>query len=335
MIHFNCPNCNKAIRVRDEAAGKKGKCLGCGEMIRVPQATVFGDGLSTAEKSTEADAICPVSPNSTFIGVAEAVCPYCAQVLEKMPGRKKKCLACGNDIFVRIRPQDKVKILVREDQLLWVEEQWSIVNGTHSQFLAAQHHRKTVAESVNLVGHVDGDLDGVRDKLTHELADGLLKGNNPRDIARNIAKKIAGVGKKRALSIARTESNRALAQGQLDTMEQQDAKRLGVMVEWSTAGDERVCPLCGPLNGIVLTMDEAKGMIPRHESCRCCWTPANVGEDQSEQTRGKRAIESAINKSIMAEIPEGNNRTLAEQRQLSAWAGAKKQIAAKRPKARV
>lgn len=37
MIHFNCPHCDKAIRVRDEAAGRKDKCLGCGETIQVPQ----------------------------------------------------------------------------------------------------------------------------------------------------------------------------------------------------------------------------------------------------------------------------------------------------------
>lgn len=37
MIHFNCPHCDKAIRVRDEAAGRKGKCLGCVETIQVPQ----------------------------------------------------------------------------------------------------------------------------------------------------------------------------------------------------------------------------------------------------------------------------------------------------------
>lgn len=37
MIHFNCPHCDKAIRVRDETAGRKGKCLGCGETIQVPQ----------------------------------------------------------------------------------------------------------------------------------------------------------------------------------------------------------------------------------------------------------------------------------------------------------
>lgn len=36
MIRFKCPHCGKAIKVKDEGAGKKGKCHGCGEVIRVP-----------------------------------------------------------------------------------------------------------------------------------------------------------------------------------------------------------------------------------------------------------------------------------------------------------
>ena len=43
MIHFNCPHCAKTINVGDKAAGKKGKCSGCGEIIRVPQITTLTD----------------------------------------------------------------------------------------------------------------------------------------------------------------------------------------------------------------------------------------------------------------------------------------------------
>ncbi len=63
-----------------------------------------------------------------------------------MPGRKTKCPACGESIFVRTRPQDKARILVREDQLLIVEEQWAIANGTHEQFLVERRrHDATTA----------------------------------------------------------------------------------------------------------------------------------------------------------------------------------------------
>lgn len=36
MIEFNCSHCNKRIRVKDEASGKKGKCPQCGTMLTVP-----------------------------------------------------------------------------------------------------------------------------------------------------------------------------------------------------------------------------------------------------------------------------------------------------------
>ena len=72
------------------------------------------------------------------IGNAEPVCPYCNETLDKMPGRKKKCPSCGGFIYVRTRPNDKKKILISEDQISVIEEQWAIANGTHEQFLAEQ-----------------------------------------------------------------------------------------------------------------------------------------------------------------------------------------------------
>ncbi|MDP3478202.1 MAG: hypothetical protein Q8R88_00420 [Desulfoprunum sp.] len=70
------------------------------------------------------------------IGNTEPICPYCDAAIDKMPGRKKKCPSCGEFIYVRTRPSDKKKILIREDQISAVEEQWAIANGTHEQFLA-------------------------------------------------------------------------------------------------------------------------------------------------------------------------------------------------------
>ena len=81
----------------------------------------------------------------------------------------------------------------------------------------------------------------------------------------------------------------------------------GAAVEWLTAEDDRVCEMCAPLNGIVLTTKEARGLLPRHDECRCCWTPANVGEDTKGQKRTKAAIEEAIDKSVKAEMRELNN----------------------------
>src|SRR5262245_1100625 len=35
-IHFRCPNCDRAVSVAIQAAGKRGKCPGCGQSVQVP-----------------------------------------------------------------------------------------------------------------------------------------------------------------------------------------------------------------------------------------------------------------------------------------------------------
>ena len=70
------------------------------------------------------------------IGNTDPLCPYCESNLDKMPGRKIKCPSCDEFIYVRTRPSDKKKIIIKEDQILMVEEQWAIANGVHEQFLA-------------------------------------------------------------------------------------------------------------------------------------------------------------------------------------------------------
>lgn len=73
------------------------------------------------------------------IGVSDSVCPYCNNVLDKKPARKKKCPHCDNFIYVRTRPQDKAKVLVTERQAEQIDEQWSIANGTHGAYLAEKN----------------------------------------------------------------------------------------------------------------------------------------------------------------------------------------------------
>ena len=39
MIEFKCSQCSKQLRVKDGAAGKRGKCPQCGAIIEVPCAS--------------------------------------------------------------------------------------------------------------------------------------------------------------------------------------------------------------------------------------------------------------------------------------------------------
>lgn len=231
--------------------------------------------------------------------------------------------------------------------------------GTKNEFLRSSFGSPVAVEKVKiLAGRVFTELQGVNaamaQSITRELTEGLTRGENPSVIARRMQDSIENIGKRRATLIARTEIIRAHAEGQLDAMELLGVEKVGVAVEWSTAGDDRVCPLCQPLEGVVMSLKEARGIIPRHVSCRCAFVPANVGEDKSKQTRTKGGIQKALDKSIGRERPKFkmetvpgqftptgrpvrrraglNKTTLAKQKRQSKWAGADTKISKKRPK---
>jgi SPP1 gp7 family putative phage head morphogenesis protein len=165
------------------------------------------------------------------------------------------------------------------------------------------------------------------------LADGLAHGRGPREIARELNKVVTGLGKNRSETIARTEIIHAYSEGQLDSYEQMNIEEVGVMAEWSTAGDDRVCELCQSLEGVVLEVKEARGLIPRHPNCRCAFIPALVGEKkQAGQKTRQDEIQKAINKSVRDQAPKGTS--LADARKRSTWAGTRRKIAKDRTRTR-
>ena len=114
-------------------------------------------------------------------------------------------------------------------------------------------------------------------KMSATLADGLAHGHNPTRIASSLVKNVDGLNRRRATLIARTEIIYAFAEGQLDAFEALGVEKLGVLVELATAGDDRVCPICLDLEGQEFTIAEARGVIPVHPDCRCCWVPSTSG----------------------------------------------------------
>jgi hypothetical protein len=82
------------------------------------------------------------------VGNTDAVCPYCESCLKKFPGRKTKCPHCKKYMYVRTRPCDEKKVVVTEDGVEIINEQWSIVNGTHDQFLAEKRRFESEREAL-------------------------------------------------------------------------------------------------------------------------------------------------------------------------------------------
>ena len=167
--------------------------------------------------------------------------------------------------------------------------------GGREEFLRQSFARPVAIAKVKLLaGRVFTELKGVTDvmgqQLTRELADGLVQGMNPREIARGMAKRVDTLSRTRAEVIARTEIIRAHGEGQLDALESLGMEEVGVMAEWTTTPDDRLCDLCAPLEGTVLKISEARGLLPRHPNCRCTYIPANIGEDPEGQIRGKAKV---------------------------------------------
>lgn len=218
------------------------------------------------------------------------------------------------------------------------EKNLDFYKGSKSQFIQDSFHQPASIEKVKLLaGRVYTDLQGVTETMAAEikrtLVDGMIQGRHPRVIAKQMNERVDKIGITRANTIARTEVMRAHAEGQLDAFDKMGVAQLGVSVEWSTA-IANVCPLCAPLEGIVVSIKESRGMLPRHPNCRCVWLPAGVGETSKKQIKSKPEIDKAIDTSLRQEIPkkEKGKTSLREQSAKSKWGGARKRIAEDRPK---
>ena len=164
--------------------------------------------------------------------------------------------------------------------------------GSKAQFLQDAFSAPEVLSKIELVSiRAFEELRGVTatmsQQLSRALANGLAHGYSPAKIAREMQKSIGSLTRTRARMIARTEIISAHAEGQLDSFERLGVEEVGIMAEWTTAGDERVCPECGALEGEVMTIDEARGMIPLHPNCRCDWLPAIKKSDRISEVGSK------------------------------------------------
>jgi SPP1 gp7 family putative phage head morphogenesis protein len=120
---------------------------------------------------------------------------------------------------------------------------------------------------------VRGIISTTRDRIAREVAEYV---RNSETVGTLIQRLSAGnlFSPERARMIAVTEVTRAYAEGN-----RQAWKASGVIEKrrWRTNADELVCPVCGPLAGQVVGLDEEfDGGIsgpPAHPRCRCWVTP--------------------------------------------------------------
>lgn len=165
------------------------------------------------------------------------------------------------------------------------------------------------------------DLDSIiqqtKATLTRSVADDLVRDLPLSAIVDNLTERVDKVAIIRAATAADTEITRAHAEGQLDSFEELGVDNVTVAAEWIT--QEGACPLCLPLNNVVLSVTEARGMIPRHARCKCAWVPVNEDDDLEGKKTSAKEIRTAIGTSVRK---QGNE---------SDWSGATARIGKGRP----
>ena len=145
--------------------------------------------------------------------------------------------------------------------------------GVHAETLALMNAR--VFEGLR------GITQDMASKLSEIFSRSLIEGVGPRSIAKRITDEIASISRKRAMVMARTETIRVFNEAALNTMEQNGIVGVTAEVELLTAMDSRVCQICRSLSGKVYTIQQARGVIPVHPRCRCCWISAQKAEQRA------------------------------------------------------
>ena len=157
---------------------------------------------------------------------------------------------------------------------------WDVVNVAAMKFL--KDYR---------LGTIWGIHETTRGNVIRSIEDWILGGEPLPALETRLA---YWLGPVRAERIATTEVTRLYAEGNL--MAWRATGFIGAK-RWNTANDDLVCPICEPLNGMIVGLDtngfttEVGGIgltaPPAHPRCRCWMTPV-VDEEMSRRSRLER-----------------------------------------------
>ena len=150
-----------------------------------------------------------------------------------------------------------------------------------NQAIKAAFLRPTHADKVGILYSRNlEDLKGINAEMSKQirstLAQGLVDGRHPQQLARIVSNRVDKIGITRARVLARTEMVSAYAESTLNSFQEAGVKNVRTEAEFSTSKDDRVCPQCSALQGTVYSLEDARGVIPLHPNCRCAWLPVKT-----------------------------------------------------------
>ena len=117
-----------------------------------------------------------------------------------------------------------------------------------------------------------------RDQVREAVAEWVQEGQPLGALRRNLQRIFDS--RRRAQLIAQTETTAAYAEGNLEAWRQSDVVK---GARWNTVQDERVCPICAPLDNQEGALGDIGGYWPpAHPGCRCFVSPV-VSKEKMEK----------------------------------------------------
>lgn len=120
---------------------------------------------------------------------------------------------------------------------------------------------------------MQGITDSMKSEMKKILADGIIRGNNPRDIAVRLNNSVHGIGKVRARRIARTEiveAHQEAAIAEAEELESQTGFKIDM--KWRTALDGRERDSHRARHNKIYTKEVARTLLGE-PNCRCALIP--------------------------------------------------------------
>jgi predicted RNA-binding Zn-ribbon protein involved in translation (DUF1610 family) len=168
-IKFSCPNCGKALVVKDQLAGKRGACSGCKKVITIPFPVAEAHHENVEAMAMQAFADEPAAaaaPVETKTIAFE--CPMCdakVQVTADLEGKRTPCPECGRIIKVPLQVKNEPKDwrTVKSRGPSGAKQNVEAApEGAWSSSSAAGVSRETLVEAGAIVEEVDPDAKRVR-----------------------------------------------------------------------------------------------------------------------------------------------------------------------------
>jgi SPP1 gp7 family putative phage head morphogenesis protein len=140
----------------------------------------------------------------------------------------------------------------------------------------------------------------IREAAKEQLIEGFSKGESAGQIAKRM-NDVADVGKARALTIARTETNEAYRAASREFLRQADIKKY----VWMAVLDARTCVICWSLHGRLFDSDKK---VFSHPNCRCTLIPV---------TKGMKPVETGTEK--FAKLQPGFQKQILGQKRFDLY----------------